>query len=89
MLRADWLDGRSMSWGPEKGRGEPGLKRAVDCLVWSLLSDWCNFGRIPLAAWELGENPLCGRSPTDVKGQNKENIFIIRAPYVERSSRRV
>jgi hypothetical protein len=33
-------------------------------LVWSLLSDWCNFGGIPLAAWALGENPLCGRSPT-------------------------
>jgi hypothetical protein len=23
--------------------------------VWSLLSDWCNFSGIPLAAWELGE----------------------------------
>jgi hypothetical protein len=43
----------------------PSLMTSSNCrLVWSLLSDWRNFGRIPLVAWELGEDLLCGRSPT-------------------------
>jgi hypothetical protein len=33
----------------------PSIVTSSNCyLVWSLLSDWCNFGGIPLAAWPLG-----------------------------------
>jgi hypothetical protein len=56
------------------------------------LSDWYNFGGIPLTAcalaWELGENPLCGLFPHTYVSVFLVVSFLLTFPPItyERSS---